>query len=220
MAQVPGRKLVDCLYGGATETVAEHPATAAVAAAMMKLWAAGLSHGDLTIENILCDEAARSLSFVDCGPKSECSIYAARGHSRDLAIHDLAHLLAHEGETVLMALGRSKWRQRQLFIEGMLRASLAAESSHAAGSAFLSDLGRCAKAHLVAPTSLRRGLWQALKRTVASARMKAILRRMEREIATAPYRGPKASTSTLCSVAPRAALHKPPTVEERHGRCA
>jgi O-antigen/teichoic acid export membrane protein len=220
MAQVPGRKLVGCLYGGATETAAEHSATAAVAAAMMKLWAAGLSHGDLTVENILCDEATQSLSFVDCGPKPECSIYAARGHGRDLAIHDLAHLLAHEGETVLMALGRSKWRQRRLFIEGMLRAALAAEPSHAAGSAFLSDLGRCAQAHLVAPTSLRRGLWQALKRTVASARIKAILGRMEREIATSPYPAPEASSSASCWVAPNAALQKPPTVEERHERCA
>ncbi|MGE0751279.1 MAG: hypothetical protein AB7K64_11920 [Variibacter sp.] len=216
MAQVPGRKLVACLYGRSTGTAAEHPATMAVATAMMKLWRTGLSHGDLTIENILCDERARSLSFVDCGPKSECDAYAAAHHWRDLAVHDLAHLVAHEGETLLMAWGRSKWRQRRRFIEGVLRVALEAEPSSKARAAFLSALGRCARAHLAAPTSLRRGLWQALKRTVALARMNAILEDMEQEIARAseaPCRAQRLDASSAGS-------HNPPIAEERHERCA
>ena len=189
---------------------------------MMKLWAAGLSHGDLTIENILCDERTRSLSFVDCGPKSECEAYAAGHHWRDLAVHDLAHLLAHESETLLMAWGRSKWRQRRRFIEGVLRVTLAAEPSSMARAAFLSALGCCARAHLSVPTSLyeRRGMWQALKRNVALRRMNAILKRMEKEIEGADYSTRDILHHASCSAAPNVALHKSPTVEERHERCA
>ncbi|MBX9843616.1 MAG: hypothetical protein K2Z80_17595 [Xanthobacteraceae bacterium] len=185
MTRAPGRKLIACLYERAATKEIEHPAALALSTAMINLWAAGLSHGDLTLANVLCDEQAQTLSLVDCGPKSECQAYAAARCWRDLATHDLAHLLSHEGETLLETWGRQdRLRQRRLFVEGVLRAALATETSHAGKAALLAELGRCARAHLAEPTPIygHLGLWQLLKRNMTLRRMSVILQRMEQEI--------------------------------------
>jgi O-antigen/teichoic acid export membrane protein len=185
MAPVPGRKLIACLHESTAAKGTEHPATLAFTAAMMNLWMAGLCHGDLNIANILCDEQTFSLSFVDCGPKSECEAYAQARSWRDLATHDLAHLLSHEAETLSVTWGRpNRLRRRQLFVEGVLRTVLAAEPTYADKAGFISELSRCARAHLAEPTPIykRLGWWRFLKRNAALRRMNAILKRMEQEI--------------------------------------
>jgi hypothetical protein len=189
MTWASGRKLITCLYNRTATKEMEHPATLAFSAAMMNLWAAGLCHGDLNLANVLCDEQTHSLSFVDCGPKSECHVYAEARCRRDLTSHDLAHLLAHEGSTLWETWGRpNRRRQRQLFVEGVLRAVLAAEPSYVDKTAFLSELSSCARAHLAepAPVYTRFGLWQLLKRNMALRRMNAILERIEQEIGSDP----------------------------------
>jgi hypothetical protein len=185
MTRTPGRKLIACLYERSSAGGIEHPATGAFSAAMMDLWAAGLCHGDLNIGNVLCDEQTHSLSFVDCGPKPECEAYAAAHNRRDLAKHDLAHLLSYEGETLPETWGRPyRRRRRQVFIEGVLRTVLAAEPTYADKAAFLAELGRCARAHLAEPLPVykRLGWRRLLRRSAALWRMNAILKRMEEEI--------------------------------------
>jgi tRNA A-37 threonylcarbamoyl transferase component Bud32 len=222
MTHVPGRKLVACLSASACDAVAGHPAMPGIAAALTTMWTRGQSHGDLTIENILCDESTRSISFVDCGPKSECSAYAIARHWRDLAVHDLAHLLAHEGETLLAAWAGPKSRQqRQLFVESVIRTTLALESSYTARTTFLSALGHCARAHLNEPITLyrRHGLWRALKRNVALRRMSAILSRLEQEIEIDDRPMLEApSRPAYAVVANAASCCNPPVVGERHER--
>lgn len=185
MTRVPGRKLVDYLHDNRRagwwldSQVAE-----AVAAALMTLWMDGLCHGDLTVENILCDEQTRSLSFVDCGQKSECSAYAGKSGPLDLAVHDLAHLISHESAAFFTAsLKRKDRRQRQHFVEDVLRAVLANQPSYAGKVQLLAELGICARAHLAEPMRMSRILWQAPKRWLALRRVEAIIGRMIREIA-------------------------------------
>jgi hypothetical protein len=178
----------------------EHPATLAFSAALMNLWAAGLCHGDLNLANVLCEESTHSLSLVDCGPKSECHAYAEARCRRDLATHDLAHLLAHEGATLWETWGRpNRRRQRQLFVEGVLRAVLAAEPSHADKAAFLYELRPCAQAHLAEAASIytRFGLWHLLKRNMALRRIDTILKKTEQGIKKENH-----SVSTAASCAP------------------
>lgn len=185
MTRAPGRKLTACLHERAAAKRIEHPAAPAFSAAMINLWAAGLSHGDLTLENVLCDEQTQTLSLVDCGPKSECQAYAGACSWRDLAAHDLAHLLSHEGQTLLNTWGRQdRLRQRRLFVEGVLRTALATEPSYAGKTTLLAELGRCARAHLGKPPPFysHLGLWHLLKRTMTLRRMNTILQRMEQEI--------------------------------------
>jgi tRNA A-37 threonylcarbamoyl transferase component Bud32 len=187
MTPAPGRKLFACLYES-TATGIEHPATPAFSDAMTKLWAAGLCHGDLNAANVLCDERTHTLSFVDCGPKMECDAYAGT-RFRDLALHDLAHLLSHESETLSATWGRpNRLRQRRLFVEGVLRAVVAAEPSYMDKIAFISELNRCARAHLAEPGPVHklRGLWQFLKRNIALRRINAILGRLAQEIKKDP----------------------------------
>lgn len=220
MTPAPGRKLITCLHDKIAGKVARHPVTLAFSAAMMNLWAAEMCHGDLNIGNVLCDERTHSLSFVDCGPKSECGAYADARCRRDLATHDLAHLLSHEGETLSATWGwPHRLRQRQLFVEGVLRAVLAAEPSHADKIAFLSELGRCSRAHLAEPTPVRKhhlGWWRFLKRSMALRRMNAILERMEQEIKEEGH-----SVGDAASSAPYLAAtgcSNPSIGETRHGR--
>ncbi|MBX9823655.1 MAG: lipopolysaccharide biosynthesis protein [Xanthobacteraceae bacterium] len=198
MTRAPGRKLTTCLYERAATKDIEHPAVRAFSGAMINLWAAGLSHGDLTLANVLCDERTQFLSLVDCGPKSECQAYAKARCWRDLATHDLAHLLSHEGETLLETWGRQdRLRQRRLFVEGVLRAALGTEPSYAGKTAFLAELSRCARAHLAEPAPFygHLGLWQLLKRNMTLRRMNAILQRMEQEISEEN----RSAGNTVCS---------------------
>ncbi|MEW6450490.1 MAG: lipopolysaccharide biosynthesis protein [Pseudomonadota bacterium] len=221
MTQAPGRKLTACLYERISTKEIEHPAAPALAAAMINLWTAGLSHGDLNFANILCDEQTQTLSLVDCGPKSECAAYAETRCRRELATHDLAHLLSHEGETLLETWGRqNRLRQRRFFVEGILRAALAAEPTYAGKTAFLAELDRCARAHLTEPAPIYRhlGLWQLLKQNMTLRRMNTILQRMEREIQEEDH----SAGNTVCSKPyPTAAATRCgnlPIIEARHER--
>jgi O-antigen/teichoic acid export membrane protein len=221
MTRAPGRKLIACLYERTATKGIEHPVDLAFSAAMMNLWAAGLCHGDLNLANVLCDEQTHSLSFVDCGPKSECEAYAEARCRRDLATHDLAHLLAHEGATLWETWGRpNRRRQRQLFVEGVLRAVLAAERSYVDKTAFLFELSRCARAHLAepAPVYTRFGLWRLLKRNMALRRMNSILKRMEREIREQHHSAGDPASSAPYSTAAITARSNLSIVEARHER--
>jgi O-antigen/teichoic acid export membrane protein len=186
MTRVPGRKLVDYLRDSSGEAWSESQVVEAVAAALIKLWSGGLCHGDLTVDNILCDAHARTFSFVDCGQKCECSAYASKCEPLDLAVHDLAHLVSYESAAYFKAALRFKERQRrQLFLEGVLRAILASEPSYPGKARLLTELSVCARAHLDEPMRISRILWQAPKRWFALRRVSAILDRMTREIAIA-----------------------------------
>jgi hypothetical protein len=81
MTMVPGKKLNLCLETGdnMTPEVLES-ASRAVSAAMEKYWSIEPQlHCDLSFNNILCDIAARDLSFIDLGALENC-FFCEDGH--------------------------------------------------------------------------------------------------------------------------------------------
>jgi len=210
MTAVPGQNLSEFLadFGGdlqEIDTLAE-----AVAQAQLTLWESGLAHGDLTIENILCDVPARVVSFVDAGPKAECG---SQWQTRDpwaLAIHDLAHLLAHEGETLVGTWAHPKLRnRRKRFVEQVVREVIDAHPVEGR-AAFLTALDACVRSHLT-PAAQVYGLyrkWLDLRALIALSRATSILRRLATECdaqanvsmgaaaADSPEQYPTAATAT------------------------
>lgn len=188
MTRVPGRTLARWLKDPrfASPPVLDS-AAAAVAESMMALWSAGLAHGDLTIENILCDWQARTLSFVDGGAKTECIGYAESGDAWRPAVHDLAHLIAHEGETLATAglSGRNGLRRR--FIEGVMRRVLMSEP-HDQRRRFLDDVAICVRAHIrdAEPLFGPYGLWRAAKNRIALARTRQMIAAIDAASASWP----------------------------------
>lgn len=178
MTRVPGTTLARALTEpGLTARLDLETAAAAVADAMIEVWCSGQWHGDLTIENILCDRSARTLSFVDGGGKAECGKFQQNGVVWPAAVHDLAHLIVHEGETLATTwMSRRARRGRKRFIEGVLNRVIK-RGPQQTRSEFLASVDRCVRAHLQQVETFRGpyGLWRSLKARIALARSRQLL---------------------------------------------
>ena len=86
MTRVPGRSLWHSLASPAPSDAVEVGCVVqAIARAMAELWSAGQTYGDLNVDNVLCDPASRTLSFLDPGNPSQMLYEAWTSPSQDLA---------------------------------------------------------------------------------------------------------------------------------------
>jgi hypothetical protein len=173
MTPVPGRRLEACVEtsDNLTHEVLE-TMPRAVVAAMGIYWSMGQLHGDLHIENILCDFAARDLSFIDAGvPVSSfafCDNVTKRWYP---ASYDLGYTLYNASIRLRSTIGNSAARFRQQnFVERILRIFVETVDPFEQKEQLLDEIEACARAHLqsLELTWSLSGLGRVLLRRVAS----------------------------------------------------
>ncbi|NOJ43324.1 hypothetical protein [Bradyrhizobium australiense] len=155
----------------------------AIIAAMNRFWSNGLLHGDLTLDNILCDVGARSLSFVDAGRRRTCSFDDDLSSRWEPPSHDLAHMLYDTAVSVLSTIvsPAAGFRKRR-FAEGVVRAFVETIGSIEARRSQLDEIRACARLHLMALDSVSwslRGLYQLLQRQIGLLRLEKTIGRVQ-----------------------------------------
>jgi tRNA A-37 threonylcarbamoyl transferase component Bud32 len=165
MTMVPGVSLASRADDDCT---CDHEVIDAVARALLRFWQdAGILYGDLTLHNILVDEASRSISFVDCGvPEStwHCKNVERRWYP---ASRDLAYLLFSVASAVRAYLGRSAVRRRQLaVVETMLDACINGLATSGQRASLAGEIHACARVHAagIRGGASPAGLWRRLVR--------------------------------------------------------
>jgi O-antigen/teichoic acid export membrane protein len=181
MTLVPGRNIDVWAMTGENLTAEILDEIAKVtAAAMREAWAVGQLHGDLSLQNILCDVEAKQLSFVDPGTRESCGLCNG-GITTEWspAVRDVAHLLFDVGADVKRSIGNRKARTcRQTFVKIFLQEVIESLPTPHHKQRWLEQVRQCADAHLEnIAISLRspRGLWVWLVRLIATRRLDAIL---------------------------------------------
>ena len=153
----------------------------ATIAAVSKCWDIQQVHGDLALQNIVCDAAARRLSFIDPGTHECCRVCNKMSAKWAPSVFDLAHIVADVGASVKQSLGdRHAHLQRMAFGDMALRASLESMPSRVARRQMIDDIAACAEAHLqdvLAPSWSPRGLWRRCVRRIAARRIDNLLGR-------------------------------------------
>jgi O-antigen/teichoic acid export membrane protein len=187
MTGVPGEMLSLCLETGdnlTPEVLESMPR--AVVAAMETCWSLGQLHGDLHIDNILCDIVNRDLSFIDLGVPANsyfpCNDVTKRGYP---ASHDLAFMLFNTGVRVTSTIGKpGACLRQQMFAESVLRVFIETIGPFEEKQWLLDEIEACARAHLKSlDLSLSpRGLWHVLLRRVASRRTDRLLARLRTDL--------------------------------------
>jgi O-antigen/teichoic acid export membrane protein len=187
MTEIPGTMLSLCLETGdnVTPEVLES-VPRAVVTAMDTCWSTGQLHGDLHLDNILCDIVNRDLSFIDLGvPANSYSLRDDVTKRWYPASHDLAFLLFNTGVRVRSTIGKPGARLRQqMFAESVLRVFIETIGPFEDKQALLDEIHGCARAHLRSlDLSLSpRGLWHLLLRLVASRRIDRLLARLRTHV--------------------------------------
>ncbi|MEH2537177.1 MULTISPECIES: polysaccharide biosynthesis C-terminal domain-containing protein [unclassified Bradyrhizobium] len=155
----------------------------AIIAAMNRLWSNGLLHGDLTLDNILCDVGARSLSFVDAGRRRTCSFDDDLSSRWEPASHDLAHMLYDAAVSVLNTIvSPVACARKRRFAEGVVLAFVETIGSLEARGSQLEEIRACVRLHLMALDSVSwspRGLYQMLQRQIGRLRLKKTIGRVQ-----------------------------------------
>ena len=151
----------------------------AIIAAMNRFWSNGLLHGDLTLDNILCDVGARNLSFVDAGMRRTCPFDDDLGSRWEPPSHDLAHMLYDTAVSVLSTIvSPVACFRRRMFAEGVVRAFVETIGSLEARRSQLEEIRACARLHLMdlhrGSWSLR-GLYHVLQRQIGSRRIDRLI---------------------------------------------
>jgi O-antigen/teichoic acid export membrane protein len=150
------------------------------ARAMQEAWAVGQLHGDLSLQNIMCDAEAKCLSFIDFGTRESCTICNGdAGAKWKPAIRDIAHTLFDVGTDVKRSIGnRSARSRRQAFAKSMLQEVLDSLPTPEHKRKLLDETADCTNVHLrdliVQSWSLR-GLWGWCVRLVAVRRVDSLL---------------------------------------------
>jgi O-antigen/teichoic acid export membrane protein/serine/threonine-protein kinase RIO1 len=183
MTVVPGNSLNACLEA-ADELTTEALDTIAqtVVAAMEPCWSIHAQiHGDLNFDNILCDLAGQSLSFVDPGVLEDGFLCEGVSKHWYPASRDLAYLLYDTGVTVRRYLGNRGVRQKQQrLIESILCAFMKRIGSAAEQLLLLDEIQACVQVHLerLHVSWSPRGLWHVFLRRIAFRRIDGILARL------------------------------------------
>jgi len=180
MTVVPGRRLELCLKTGDNLTPdALETMPRAVVAAMTRFWSMGELHGDLHIENVLCDLTARELSFIDAGvPVSTfvlCDNLTKRWYP---ASYDLGYMVYNTSIRLRSTIGNSAARFRQQdLVKRILRIFLETVATSDQKQELLDEIEVCARAHLksLQLTWSLSGLWHVLLRRVASRYISTII---------------------------------------------
>ena len=156
-------------------------AARAVGITMARCWSIGLLHGDLCVDNILCDIVTRDLSFVDLGVPDNsffCDDIAKRWYP---ASRDLAYMLYATAVRVKSTIGNpGACLLQQVFAENVVRTCIEMIGPFEEKQWLLDEIHACARAHLksVDLSLSPRGLWHVLLRRVASRRIDRLLARL------------------------------------------
>jgi len=183
MTEIPGTMLSLCLETGdnVTPEVLES-VSRAVVTAMETCWSMGQLHGDLHLDNILCDIVNRDLSFIDLGaPPNFLSLCDNITKCWYPASRDLGFLLFNTAVRVRSTIGKPRARLRQhMFVENVLRVFIETIGPFEDKQALLDEIHACARAHLRSlDLSLSpRGLWHLVLRPVTSHRIDRLIARL------------------------------------------
>jgi len=190
MSLAPGKSLSFWLERGSALPEAFGSLPYAVIGAANKLWSTGRLHGDLTLDNILCDTEARELSFVDPGMRSICPFSDDLTRQWNPSSHDLAHILCDISASVQNAIiSPLKFWRKKAFVEALLRAFVETISPAEERLSHLEEIRACARLHLMAlgRASCRpRNLYQILQRHVGCVRVEKIISTASAEARTSP----------------------------------
>jgi len=185
MTMVPGRKVDWHLRtGGELTREIVDTAPQAVVAAMTGCWAAGQSHGDLNVDNILLDPVAREISFVDLDLPPvvlpSCDGASRWRHAAD----DLAYMLYSAAMRVKPDVVRPGVRARKLmFAERVLRAFVGTIAGCEDKMRLLDEIHACTRLHLKAieVSWSPQGHWRRLLRRSAARSIDTMLATLKRE---------------------------------------
>jgi serine/threonine protein kinase len=196
MTVVPGTSLSSLLLTGddITPEVLESAARA-VLGAMQTFWSMGQLHGDVSLDNILCDVVNKDLSFIDLGGPVRSfhrSDYITRRWRRWYpASHDLAYMLFDTVVRGQRTFGQPGFdRLQQMFTENVLRAFVGTMHLCEEKKRLLDEIRACSKAHLKnLDLSLSpRGMWHVLLRYRASRDIDRLLARVRRHAPVSRHR--------------------------------
>jgi O-antigen/teichoic acid export membrane protein len=185
MSMVPGRKVSWHLRSGG-ELTREILDTApeAVVAGMTHCWAAGQSHGDLNVDNIILDPVARKISFVDLDLlPGVCSCFDGAS-PRHPASDDIAYMLYSAAMDVKEDILRpGVYARKLMFVEGVLRAYVATIAGCEDKMRVLEEIHACTHLHLKAieVSWWPQGHWRRLLRRRAARSIDRTLETLKRE---------------------------------------
>jgi O-antigen/teichoic acid export membrane protein len=187
MTKVPGIPLNACVADGGRVTPDVLAAIAdAVVAGMERTWAVESQiHGDFNFDNILCDLASRTLSFVDPGVREDVSRCDGVSRRWYPASRDLAHLLFETEAGVKRTIVTPALRRRQRTLaEQVLRAYLRRVAPADQRLALLDEVHGCARVYLesLVPSWTLRGLWRRVVRRIATGRIDEVIRKLRAEV--------------------------------------
>lgn len=190
MTKVDGRNLNSWAATGehiAPELWAE--IASATICTVEKCWARNQVHGDLALQNILCNVEGKQLSFIDAGTLESCSICNDGATVWPPDVRDLAHLLSDVATDVKQSLGNKGARlHRQAFAETALRTYLERSGAPAEKAKLLADVEACVRAHLheiLMPSWSSQGVWRTYVRFVANRRMNRIMETTRNKLGSA-----------------------------------
>lgn len=180
MTRVPGTPVGSLLEHGGLPSEVIASLAPAIVQAMRHFWSRGRTHGDLTLDNILCDPTARTLSFVDPGMRTACPFqHVPAVWSADT--HDLAHMLQDVvGALLHSALHPVGWTRKSKFAEMVVEAFVRASGPEERQLA-LQDLLICTRQHLDAAYPRTRSateLYRIVQRWRGRVRLQSMLARV------------------------------------------
>jgi O-antigen/teichoic acid export membrane protein len=184
MTLVRGRKASWYLRAGGelTREIVE-TAPEAIVAAVNECWAAGQSHGDFNIDNILLDHVTREISLVDLDV-SPLVPHRDDANGWPHATHDLAYMLYSSAIWVKHDIFKPRVHARKLmFAERLLRAFVATIPIGEDKMRVLDEIHACTLLHLKAiqVSWLPQGHWRRLLRRNAARTVDISLARLKRE---------------------------------------
>ena len=181
MTRVPGRSLWHSLASPAPSDAVDVGCVAqAIARAMAELWSAGQTYGDLNVDNVLCDPASRTLSFLDPGNPSEMLHEAWTSPSQDLA-----YFVFEASTSLRRALSHPRAEaQLRLVTADVVRAVLSGIPALSERRQLLEHMRDTTQNLLGSLESswTPRGLWRALVRQVGLRRVASLTAALQTEI--------------------------------------
>ena len=188
---VDGTPFDKCLRGAPVGgDIAIAPVAFAVVTTLQRCWSRNLAHGDLNLDNILCNSTDRQLSFVDVGLPEDHVAGAEPPWPPDPASQDLAYLLFDAAVQIKSTIGSgSRHRVRLAFAMQALRVALGNRPTTADKLALLDSIVAASSRYLgdlEASWSSPRGVWCHIVRRVAARRIAAAVATLRAEVARAP----------------------------------
>jgi hypothetical protein len=153
-----------------------------ILAALVQYWGdVPRIYGDVNLDNILCEMATRSFSFVDPGMPEKAYLCEGVDKTWYPASRDLAYMLFDIAASVRSSIGHPVARQRQMdLIERLLLAFVERIDSAHEKACLLDELQACTRIHLrrIKANWSPAGIWRLLIRRIASRSIDKILHRV------------------------------------------